>query len=125
MDATVQVAIIGGVAGLVTGVIGSLVAPWANWSIEKRKQKLVYRRQLISEARQAIAGSLSQALNPDKDKPPLSSSLFIARIAAQKEVVSIFPDILSEPIPNNSKPHLVAYNLLNKIAKLEKEWDLR
>jgi hypothetical protein len=38
MTDTVWAAIVGGIAGVVTGSISAVVAPWANWGIEKRRQ---------------------------------------------------------------------------------------
>jgi hypothetical protein len=37
--------------GLVSGVIGSLIAPWVNWGIEKRRARLEARRRFIADAR--------------------------------------------------------------------------
>lgn len=54
MSDTVIAAIVGAVAGIITGSIGSLFAPWANWGIEKRKQKLAYRRELIAKWRAMV-----------------------------------------------------------------------
>jgi hypothetical protein len=53
MNDTIYVAVIGGLSGLITGAIGSLVAPWVNWGIEKRRKKMDRHRELI--ASQAFA----------------------------------------------------------------------
>lgn len=42
-------------AGLLSGVIGSLVAPWVQWGIEARRERLKARRELLSNARTALA----------------------------------------------------------------------
>ncbi len=39
---------------MIAGVVGSLIAPWVNWGIEKRRQKLLHRRQQLSRWRQLI-----------------------------------------------------------------------
>jgi hypothetical protein len=49
---TILVAII----GLVSGAIGSLIAPWVNWGIEKRKLNLQRKSTLIDQWRQFIEG---------------------------------------------------------------------
>lgn len=41
--------------GFVAGVVGSLIAPWVHWGVEKRKLRLVARRELIDKARRVIA----------------------------------------------------------------------
>lgn len=40
--------------GLVAGIVGSLIAPWVNWGIEKRKLKLAARREFIALARKTV-----------------------------------------------------------------------
>jgi hypothetical protein len=44
----------GGVSGLITGTIGSLVAPWANWQVEKRREKLRAKRERVAEWRKEL-----------------------------------------------------------------------
>ena len=44
----------GAIAGLISGVIGSLIAPWVQWAIEKRRSRLGYRQQLINTWREGI-----------------------------------------------------------------------
>jgi hypothetical protein len=40
--------------GLITGAVGSLVAPWANWKIEETKQRHQTRRELIEKLRKYL-----------------------------------------------------------------------
>ena len=53
MDA-ILTALIPASLGLLGGVVGSLIAPWVNWGIEKRRQKLAYRRELVASWRKMI-----------------------------------------------------------------------
>lgn len=46
--------IIAAIAGIVTGAIGSLAAPWANWGVEKVRLRQSRRAALIEEARRAL-----------------------------------------------------------------------
>jgi hypothetical protein len=55
MASEVWTAVIGGVSGLVSGAIASLVAPWANWSIEKRREDRRRRYDLLDSWRTGIA----------------------------------------------------------------------
>lgn len=48
-------AVISAAAGLIAGVIGSLIAPWVNWGIEKRRARMNGRRDLVRSAREMIA----------------------------------------------------------------------
>jgi hypothetical protein len=43
-----------GAAGPVTGVIGSLVAPWVNWGVKKRRARLQRRQHLVTEWRKGL-----------------------------------------------------------------------
>ena len=46
--------IFGGLMGLLAGIIGSLIAPWVHWGIEKRKTKRKERIQLLEELRSTV-----------------------------------------------------------------------
>lgn len=54
MASEIVVALIGGLAGLTTGVAGSLFAPWANWGAEKRRLQQERRVQRIAEWRLGV-----------------------------------------------------------------------
>jgi len=47
-------AIIGGLAGLCTGILGSLVTPWVHWFIELRRKKFEYKGKIISDVRKIL-----------------------------------------------------------------------
>jgi hypothetical protein len=51
---TWQIALISGVFGLLAGVVGSLIAPWINWGIEKQRLKLQHRRDLVAQWRKLL-----------------------------------------------------------------------
>lgn len=55
MASEIVVALIGGGAGLVTGAIGSLIAPWSQWGVEKRKLQRQSRVDLLAGWREGIA----------------------------------------------------------------------
>lgn len=46
--------LIAAVIGLIAGCVGSLIAPWVHWGIEKRRLQIQARRQLIDEAREYV-----------------------------------------------------------------------
>jgi hypothetical protein len=50
----IVIALIGGGAGLATGVVGSLFAPWASWGVEKRRLQQERRVQRIAEWRVGV-----------------------------------------------------------------------
>ncbi len=41
-------------AGLLAGIVGSLVAPWVHWGIERRRAQMNGRRELITSARETM-----------------------------------------------------------------------
>ncbi|TDZ75214.1 hypothetical protein DE4585_01574 [Mycobacteroides salmoniphilum] len=48
MSSEVWAAVIGGAAGLATGTLSSLIAPWVNWRIEQKREELQHKRDLIA-----------------------------------------------------------------------------
>jgi len=54
MNFTLADTVIAAVIGLLSGAVGSLIAPWVNWGIEKRKLKLQRKSDLIDSWRQFI-----------------------------------------------------------------------
>lgn len=42
------------VIGLIAGAIGSLVAPWVQWAVEKRRGRSAHRLKMIEACRKAI-----------------------------------------------------------------------
>ncbi|NDJ91827.1 hypothetical protein [Mycolicibacter kumamotonensis] len=54
MASEIAVAIIGGVAGLISGTAGSLTAPWAQWGVEQKRLRRQRRVELITEWRSGI-----------------------------------------------------------------------
>lgn len=48
-------AVIGGVAGLASGVVASVIAPWASWRIEKKRRELDRKYELLDRWRTGIS----------------------------------------------------------------------
>jgi hypothetical protein len=59
MAAEVWTAIIGGAAGMASGAVASLIAPWVKWGIEKRRLKRQRRYDLLDSWRAGIASMVS------------------------------------------------------------------
>lgn len=55
MDPEVSAALIGGGAGLATGVVGSIFAPWSNWGVEKRRLRHERRAGYIDNWREELS----------------------------------------------------------------------
>lgn len=84
MENIILVALIGAVAGLVSGAIASLIAPWIKWGIEKKKLKLSERKQLLKDVRKIIITEYDKhekfteqlAVDPDS----LKKTMFIRKL---------------------------------------------
>lgn len=70
MTPEVWAALIGGAAGLATGVVGSLVAPWVNWGVDKRRFQHERRRALIDEWRAGVAATEQEGDWDNLDREP-------------------------------------------------------
>jgi hypothetical protein len=55
MSDAIVTALIAGIVGVITGAIGSLFAPWAQWGIEKRRKKLERRGALVDAWRKLLS----------------------------------------------------------------------
>jgi hypothetical protein len=53
-------AIIAAVTGLGSGAVGSIIAPWSNWGVEKRRDKLTARRNQIAAWRKMVGRYVGQ-----------------------------------------------------------------
>ena len=106
--------------GLLGGVVGSLIAPWVNWGIEKRRLRHQARLDFVRAAHELLAqppdrGELRNTSVYSRLRPYLSDRT--------KEIVE------SETIhvqlggrgggANNYVPHM-----LDDLRKLEERWDL-
>jgi hypothetical protein len=54
MTDIVSAAIVGGVAGIITGSLSSLFAPWVQWGIEQKRLKFQRRKELVADWRAMI-----------------------------------------------------------------------
>jgi hypothetical protein len=111
-----KVAIIAGVVGLLTGVVGSLVAPWVQWGIEKRRFRLNRRLEYIKQWRRFVSDDFDQSSFKEtrtfKTMQPYLSQDLIAKIEDQAIYASMTG---GDPIRSQ---------LLDEITSLEREWKL-
>jgi len=127
MSDTLLAAIVGAVAGIITGSIGSLFAPWANYGVEKRKQRLAHRRELVAKWRIMLSRLindpepgviLGRALLQETDymslKPHLSTFI-IERIKSATRST----ERVGGPISTDIYRHLI-----EEVNKIEKKWKL-
>jgi hypothetical protein len=113
-------AIIGGVAGLATGAVSALGAPWAKWGVDKRHMKLERQYELLDSWRAGITTmsptDLNSALSTDwfeRLRPFLSKDLREEIDVPRK--ISVAPDT-----SRGFKDKLAA-----EVDRIEREWGLR
>lgn len=46
--------LISAITGLISGTLASLVAPWVNWGVERRRGRLNTRQSLLADARSTL-----------------------------------------------------------------------
>ena len=113
------------VFGFVSGVAGSLIAPWVNWGIEKRRQKLTYRRDLIANWRKMVKDVTLVKDNSDKS---------LAQLLERHEAFySLKPHLSQNVISEIYRARTVLAGttigagssyMLNEIGEIEKKWEL-
>ena len=54
MDIELTKLIIPALTGLIAGAVGSLIAPWVHWRIEKKRKSIEYQQTLIRDVRQLL-----------------------------------------------------------------------
>jgi hypothetical protein len=114
MSDAILAALIGGIAGLVTGTIGSLIAPWVHWGIEKRRSQIERQRTLIDNARLKLSGG-----KPSRENIRQSSAYAIIRSHLSPELVNNI-----EQINRSGGEETIQKNIMKELAELEKKWKL-
>jgi hypothetical protein len=106
---------------IVSLIVGAIVGPYINWGIEKRKQKLAYKRELIIRWRDMLA-SVLQDMENNHDR-----GYYWHRIETHPHFTSLRPQLKSETceemrkLTNEHECHLF---LVKKVGEIEKKWDL-
>ncbi|MCW3133192.1 MAG: hypothetical protein N2V78_02545 [Methanophagales archaeon] len=111
------------ILGFVAGAIGSLVAPWVNWGIEKRREKTKRRQEFIDSWRRYIEdefewNSFRNTTMFSQIKPYLSEKMINELDPVEgSETPTIH---LRSPIGEDT----LTKRLLDEIAAVEKRWNL-
>ncbi len=121
MSDTVWATIDGGIAGVVTGGLSSLIAPWANWQIDKRRQRLKHKQYLVALWRDMLGSVLKDCeANPSK-------GYYWSRIERHPTFTSLRPQLKSETyqemkqIGIDEECHMF---LVKKVGEIERKWEL-
>jgi hypothetical protein len=126
MDASVTTALIGAASGLIAGIIGSLIAPWVSWGIEKRKLIRGSREKIIRDTRSLLSDrklsrqDFRQTATYSHIKPHLSCH--VVSCIESDEVIGVDNIAL---VVRTGPTRLSFRNLtLDDLARLEEKWKL-
>lgn len=122
MSQEVVTALIAAIVGLLTGAIGSLVAPWVNWGIEKRRKRHDKRGALV-ETWQAIIANPKFERDRIIDHPSYGALKPLLSGEAAKQLHR--PANAHIVVRGGSGPGDADRTLLQReIARIEREWGL-
>jgi hypothetical protein len=121
----ILVAFIGAAAGLVSGTIASLIAPWVQYAIESRKKSFEYKQKLIADIKSlldsnsdmndieksSLWGFISENLN-NEEKKIVYSGAIVCRMSTDGSNDTLTQDDLKKQ------------GISQMIYRLEKEWNL-
>ena len=126
MDSTWGAAVVGGVAGVITGGLSSLLAPWAQWRVERKRLQRAERVAAIREWRELIGLHQGEWLDPPN---PLATD---HRYLALRSFMTADERRDVEELPSSAS--LAAFDsvfragpdaMRRAVDRLEREWGLR
>jgi len=104
--------------GFIAGIAGSLIAPWINWGIEKKKQRQESRKKLIHKTREVLA-------SPEWDQINFSSTVAYSEIRPHLSSSTISSIEGGEiTIQMGRGGNVIKSAVLDDLAKKEKEWEI-
>lgn len=114
-----------------TGAVASLVAPWANWGVEKKKKKLLWRKGFIQECKRIISRG-SFELDRFKESSLYSNLKHYLSTKLNKEIEikekKYIPGKPHRPLEESLKivrqEQRIKNDLFSEIAILERKWGL-
>jgi hypothetical protein len=120
---------------LIAGAVGGTVASLVNWGIEKRKQKLAYRRELVASWRKMIADAPGQLGTKIADTNELlaffegqqnyySLRAHLTTDTRARLKQSILHMVLTPPSVGMPPTNQLLRLLSDEVARIEKEWEL-
>ena len=114
------------IAGLLSGAVGSLIAPWVQWGIEARRERMKGRRDLLAEARRLLGKP--PPVSEFRKQPLYFQIKHILAPSTISNITGQFDERGNEVILLVSGSyggiHPYAHEVLHDLSKAEKEWGL-
>ncbi len=127
MDAWIKY-VVPALIGLLSGIVGSLVAPWVKWGVEKRKLQLQTRARLLAAAREFISSDKYNYREFIKTAlySQLLPHLSLSCREGLKEKKPSAPNAIQLTIGGRDAGANTQHRsrLLDEIARLEKSWGI-
>lgn len=126
MDVSITNTLIAASAGLIAGIVGSLVAPWVNWHIENKRQKRKDHVELIKQAREALSDKqlgqvqFRQSALYSRLKPHLAEET-VAMMESNELNSAQKAAVFFKTGSHNPSFHCM---VLDDVTSLERKWDL-
>lgn len=124
MDTTLKIALVGAFGAVIGSLFTVVIGPHVIWGIEKRKQKLAHRRELIAKWRE-MAAETSKQIGVDVELYIHSHKDYFSLLPhLKREGAKARMKLISETMqtPYAITPALVY--LLEEIDRIERKWDL-
>ncbi len=119
MDASVIKYLVPGITGFIGGIVGSLIAPWVHWGVEKRRTRQAKRRELINSCRVVLETGL--------DKKTFRETELYSRIRPHldRQIIKEIEKKDADPAEDSTADTTrFKQTLLDEVARIEKEWVL-
>jgi hypothetical protein len=113
--------VISGIVGLISGAIGSLIAPWSLWGVEKRRAKRQYRVEQIARWRDALRGDFDRRSFVSSEAYSTLKPYMPKRLV--EEIEKSRNPFYFVALPKDNEDSMRAY-LLEVVAEVERKWRL-
>lgn len=111
------------IASAVVGFASGLLTPWIKWQVEKRREQLAYRRELVKAWRAAIEQEKYQFA--DERSTLLSSAAYSGlRVQLSAEALKTVEAVRTVYVGGARGDSVQKHVLLDEVARLEKKWAL-
>ena len=121
MEASTVNALIAGIVGLIAGLVGSLIAPWVQWGVEKKRIKQQRRIEMINQWREILSQENFQ--RTDFLNHPLYGPL---RELIKQDVLKNFErptlTFIGKSLDESPKDSYDRDIIMKEVARIEKEW---
>ena len=112
--------IISAIIGFLTGIVASLIAPWVQWGIEKKRSRTEYRRNQIKRWRETIESF------DFIGKVQFGNTSVYAEIRPylDPEFLQAYEGGRTFFVPGGRGPYPIKQKMLDAITQIEKKWGL-